>query len=408
MRSLSKAAHAGGALVATGAWLLACSSADDVLTTPVDATPDAAVVAPPADASAPPEPVVDGSPGDAPVEPTPVYGALPPPLDLTNVTPGDWAWFDFPNVTFCRDGSTAGLAVNPSPSGSKKVMFFFEGGGACFDLITCALNNGHVEHKSGGSGGVFDRSNPDNPFADYTYAFVPYCTGDVHAGNKYNGNIANVGAQKFVGYLNSEYFLKKIAATFPNTERLVVTGESAGGFGAAANFLQAVRIFPSIPVNLVDDSGPFMRSPTLPTCLQKRWQDTYGFDGSIIAECGEDCVGKADYLTALAQRVMSKSKSALGLISATGDETIRLFFGFGANNCKGLPSSVSVSAYTEGLADITTQFASYTNFGAFLYEGTNHTVLSGGKFYSTVVDGKSTAQWVRGIVDTDTVSNVGP
>lgn len=31
--------------------------------------------------------------------------------------------------------------------------------------------------------GIFDLSNPENPFRDFTAMFVPYCTGDVHVGD---------------------------------------------------------------------------------------------------------------------------------------------------------------------------------------------------------------------------------
>jgi hypothetical protein len=386
VRRFSNIARASCAFALTGACFLACSSTDSAAVTPIDTTDDDRV-------------------GSTAL--TTDSGPLPPPLDLSGVAPGTWGYFDFPGVTFCRDGSAAGIAVNPSPSGLKKVMFFFEGGGACFDAITCAANGAKVYHKSSPPTGVFDRSNPDNPFADYTHVLVPYCTGDVHAGNKPNGSVANVGPQKFVGYTNTEYFLKKIAATFPDTERLAMTGESAGGFGANANYAQALRIFPSIPVNLVDDSGPFMRSPALATCLQKRWKDVFGFDNSIIAECGADCVGQANYFAAAAKHSMAKATAAAGLISATGDDTIRLFFGYGTANCLGIPISVPVADYKTGLANIKSDLSAY-DFGAFIYGGTNHTVLSGSKFYSTSVGGQSAAQWVRGIVDSDTVSNIGP
>ena len=31
--------------------------------------------------------------------------------------------------------------------------------------------------------GIFDRSNPENPFKDFSVIVVPYCTGDVHIGD---------------------------------------------------------------------------------------------------------------------------------------------------------------------------------------------------------------------------------
>jgi hypothetical protein len=68
-------------------------------------------------------------------------------------------------------------------------MFFFQGGGACFSAETCSFSGNTYETSAGidddpsRAGGVFDTTNPENPFADWSVVFVPYCTGDVHIGN---------------------------------------------------------------------------------------------------------------------------------------------------------------------------------------------------------------------------------
>jgi hypothetical protein len=237
---------------------------------------------------------------------------------------------------------------------------------------------------------------------------VPYCTGDVHAGNNPNASVSGViGTQQFVGYTNTQFFLKKIGATFPDMAQLVVTGASAGGFGAAANYGQALDLFPSIPVYLVDDSGPPMRQPPLAQCLQTEFKTVWGLDKSIHAECGADCAGQTDWLMALAKHSIGRSKYATGLISATADAVISFFWGFGADNCTGL-TSTSASDYAAGLQDVETQLAADKNFGAYLYGGTNHTVMEGDLFYSSVDGGQSIAQWVGGIVGANQVTNVGP
>lgn len=342
--------------------------------------------------------------GQASADAQPDGGAGTTPLDTSSMTPGQWRWFDFES-TLCRDGSAAGFSVNLGASGAKKVLFFLDAGGACFNPETCATNPDRVLAKSA-SRGVFDRANSANPFADYTHVFVSYCTGDIHSGNEPNGSIGGV-PQKFVGYTNIEHFLQKIAATFPGTERLVMSGISAGGFGATLNYGQARRIFPSIPINLIDDSGPFMRDPRLAHCLQEKWRTAWGLDRSVLAECGADCAGKPDFLAAAAKHWVSTTQNATGLISATGDETIRYFYGFGANDC-GQAEGVSAELYAAGLQDIRAQLAEHDNFGTFFYEGTGHTLLSSDKFYSTTIQGKSVASWAREIVQSDAVSNVGP
>ncbi len=352
----------------------------------------------------------EGSPPDASAsgDASTEAGPATPPIDVSVLEPGVWSWFQFPN-TVCRDGSQTGFSVNVSPSGSKKIMFFLEGGGACFDELSCAGNLSHVQSTSVSTGGVFDRTNDENPFEEYTMVDVPYCTGDVHAGNNPDGGVGGQ-KQQFVGYPNTGYFLRKIAASFPDTEALVFAGSSAGGFGVAANYGQALAAFPSIPVFLLDDSGPFMRQPPLAHCLQSEFANVWGLDRSVLAECGADCEGQDDWMLALARHWVTRSKYATGLISATGDGTISLFWGFGANDCTSpIPLPISAADFAAGLTDIETQMEPDENFGAYLYGGSNHTVLEDGLFYSTTVDGGgSIAQWARTLVEANQVTNVGP
>ncbi|MBX3197831.1 MAG: hypothetical protein KF894_06775 [Labilithrix sp.] len=375
----------------------ACSSSDEGGGGPGAGAgaPDATAVGP--DGGAPGDgPGASGDGGDA--------GATAP-LDLSAVQDRTWAWFDIPGAV-CRDGSPAGFGLNLS-SPSKKLMLFLQGGGACFNSQTCAGNPSSVGAKSA-SGGIFSRSNTENPVADWNHVFVPYCTGDVHAGNNPDGNVAGVGPQKFVGYANMELFLAKLAATFPDTAQILVTGTSAGGFGAAANYGHTLRWFPSIPVNLVNDSGPLMRQPPLARCLQDQWKTMWKLDTTVIAECGASCANQPDFLMAASKHwAATKSTLAQGLISATGDTTIRTFYGFGASECTSF-GLVSEANFSAGLTDIRAESAAYANFGTYTYGGTRHTLLGADAFYSTTVGSKTVAAWVKDIVDENTVTNVGP
>ena len=251
--------------VSIGGLIAACSSGDD-----------AAGAAPGADAQA--DPAGDPGPGG---DRGSVTGRA---LDVSRVPARTWTWFDIPGA-FCRDGSPAGFGLNLDPA-SRKTVFFLEGGGACFDAVTCAGNPANITSKSM-SGGIFDRTIAANPVAEWNQVYVPYCTGDVHSGNNPDGTVAGVGRQRFVGYANTRIFLETLAATFPDTARLLVTGASAGGFGAAANYGQAVRIFPSIPVNLVDDAGPLMRQPPLARCLQETWKTLWKLEADLLDVAGD-------------------------------------------------------------------------------------------------------------------------
>lgn len=327
-------------------------------------------------------------------------------LDLTNVKDKSWTYFTIAGAT-CRDGSPAGFSLNRN-SASNKFVLYLDGGGACFNAATCSQNPSKVSRKSA-SAGIFDRTNAKNPVADWNQIFVPYCTGDVHIGANPNGSVPGVGKQKFVGYTNVGAFLKTIAATFPSASQVLLTGTSAGGFGATGNFKQTAKAFPKARVNLVDDSGQPMRAPALAQCLQAQWRSAWGLDNSVIASCGADCKGTPDFVLAMSKNnAKSYPGFAQGLVSATQDTTIRQFFGFGASSCTAY-AAVSGQVFKSGLLDVRTQHASLSNFGLYAYESSNHTLLNKTTYYSTSLgSAKSPAAWVGDIVDKNVVTQVGP
>lgn len=131
----------------------------------------------------------------------------------------------------CSDGSEYSFwsrAADPA-----KVVFMLEGGGACFDAGTCDLETGAFAVTTGpeddpnDAEGIFDLSNPENPFADYSFVFVPYCTGDVHLGNNVNEYAPGLTINH-VGMVNGMAAVDYLAANFPDAAEVVVVGESAG------------------------------------------------------------------------------------------------------------------------------------------------------------------------------------
>src|SRR5215831_3475391 len=214
---------------------------------------------------------------------------------ITGLQPEKWTWVPFADAK-CRDGSSTGIAINPHPD-SDKLMIFLQGGGACFNAATCADNPssfsaadfaaldvpacGSQEEVPHGcisvNNGILDRTNPANPVKDWSYVFVPYCTGDVHGGNNPAGTVAGIaGTQQFVGYFNMGLYLARLLPTFPGITRVLLTGVSAGGFGSVAAYGPVSRAFPSAQVDMLDDSGPPMSAPYFAACLQDLQRQTWG------------------------------------------------------------------------------------------------------------------------------------
>jgi len=239
---------------------------------------------------------------------------------------------------------------------------------------------------------------------------VPYCTGDVHAGNNPAGSVSGVsGTQQFVGYTDMQQYLARLVPTFPSATQIVFSGASAGGFGAAANYTQAARAFSPIHVDMLDDSGPLMEDPYLASCLQDQIRQLWGLDSTILADCGADCPDNTNYLLPYLKHVVNASPtSQFGLMDSTDDNTITLFFGFGANNCTGF-GALDEATFTAGLEDIRTQMASSPNWGEFIFGGTQHTAMGDADFYTLQAPdgGVVMSDWVAQLADGG-VSNTGP
>jgi hypothetical protein len=156
----------------------------------------------------------------------------PEPTDAPVVTP-TWETVDAPSDCMCADGSAFHFYLREaSPT---KVLFYLEGGGACFSGDMCKPGSGTYSEtispisKLEDSPGIFDFDNPENPFADYSVVYVPYCTGDVHAGN-ITKDYGNGVVTEHKGFVNASNALDTMIKRFPNTTQLVVAGSSAGSF----------------------------------------------------------------------------------------------------------------------------------------------------------------------------------
>jgi|HubBroStandDraft_2_1064218.scaffolds.fasta_scaffold60742_2 hypothetical protein len=282
-----------------------------------------------------------------------------------SITPG-WNFYQIPGA-ICRDGSQNGIFVRYSsdPSNSNKLMIYFEGGGACLSPHFCDHNPANLNQMfSGGADeqgegfnailldnllsppipqmpwtkGIFDFTNSANPFNGWNQVYIPYCTGDVHFGTNDNGTVATsiVTGGHFVGYNNTQLFVGHIVPTFPNMERVVVAGSSAGGLGAVFNFGMIQDAFTTkVPVTVLDDSAVgFPDTTYMPACLQQEFRTTWGLDSAYPSDCASCFSSDGSGMMNIINYWHAKYKKAkIGLVMSIHDQIFRLFFASGANNC---------------------------------------------------------------------------
>ena len=338
-------------------------------------------------------PAIPDAPGSS-VDATSIDGGAIDATPGMAITAPDqtWTWVPFENA-FCADGSATGIGVNLS-SASSRVLIYFEGGGACWDELTCYTLQTAANFSSGygetnftsestdtsylaAPGGFFDRTAAENPFKDYSYVYVPYCTGDLFAGN----NVATYGAHTAhqVGYENIGAYLHRLVPTFPSAARVDLAGSSTGGFGAALNYSRVQAAFGQTRVDLIDDSGTFMPESIVaesgtPT-IETTWRTAWNLAATLPAGC-TSCTTALDAIYAFNATTFPSHSQAL--LSYTQDSVLPSLYG------------ITTQQFTTGLGDeISTEFAPINaNLKTFEFAGAGHVLF----FSPTLTTGTTSLQ----------------
>jgi cysteine-rich repeat protein len=323
-------------------------------------------------------------------------------VELLDPPPLEWTYVEVPG-TRCMNGSTAGFGVSHNPD-SSNVMIYLEGGGACFS-DACDFTAFAIPFLPP-SDGIFNRNNDTNPVNDWTMIYVPYCTGDIHSGDA--EQMLGGQLRQFRGYSNITKYLEQWVPSFP-AERVLLTGISAGGFGAGLNATQVADAYgDQVELTVIDDSGPPLSNDVIPPCLQTLFRETWNLDGTVLADCA--ACDPNNFAAGLIDHVLTNYPDVrFGVFSNTSDAIISTYMGAGWgngqwDNCDGVPLPVPALTYAEDLLAI--RALHETEASSFYVLGFGHTVLRLG-YEFTVVDGTSVPEWVADVLEGQ-ISHVGP
>jgi hypothetical protein len=324
------------------------------------------------------------------------------PLDV----PADGAWhFVEIDGMACNGGAPSGVGVR-RVEGAQRLVLYFKGGGACFNNLTCSFTSPLMltgdDAMAANPEGVLDFSRDDNPFIDANVVYVPYCTGDVHAGVL--GEQTPPGVVEpwnFVGHDNVLAALDRVVPTFADVEHLVVLGTSAGGLGALINFPFIRAGWPETDTLLIDDSGVILPDAYLDPCLQTQLRDTWGLSGLLPSAC-EGCARQSGGgLSTLFEYLPDTYPEVrFALIASNEDQILRLFYGFGNDGCAmsaGLPD-LGTDRYHDGLSALYTDSLD-GRFVLYEIDSETHTWSTTPAFYTTTSGGVTMAEWFATVLD---------
>jgi hypothetical protein len=177
---------------------------------------------------------------------------------------GEWRFVRTRGKTRCAHGGRFGFWTRLADL--RKLLVYFEGGGGCFSYETCAPGSRwfdpvvNEEDDPVHFGGIFELTNPDNPFRGWSMVMIPSCTGDVFVGS--TDHTYREGRKSVTihhrGWFNGEAAVRWAFRHVPRPERVLVTGTSAGSVGSAFHAPGIVDRYGAVRTSQLGDSLAFV------------------------------------------------------------------------------------------------------------------------------------------------------
>jgi len=297
---------------------------------------------------------------------------------------------------------------------SKNLVVYFEGGGACWDNLTCSFPIGsglpspapqfYVSQIAPGTNpanysGMFDQANPANPVKDWSIVYIPYCTGDIHTGSA-TKQYVNAGNPflpasyniQHRGFDNFMVVLDWIRKNFDAPKSILVTGSSAGGYGASANFPYIADSYPNAHMYVLADASQGVSTPAFDTGNPGRnsWNPQlpqWIFGAPPTSVPSSELLRRAT--EAYPHAKVSQFTTALDDVQVAFYGVMKAFYGPG-----GACPNPAVDWNQQMLGTLTSYGDETRNFRYYLADGTYHTIMRSPLFYTESSAGIDYSSWL--------------
>lgn len=332
------------------------------------------------------------------------YGEVLPAGEWIRITPEPITFGGRTITPTCSEAPGADPAYSfwVRRGASDRLVIFFDGGGACWDDLTCSVpwlatgrsDDGFYKAEilpndnPNRFGGLFALNNPRNPVRDWSFVYVPYCTGDVHLGsNTARYRDVDTGDEFSIQHRGGDNFrviLNWVRRHMEAPQQLLVAGSSAGAYGAVGHYIRIRTAFPQARAMLFGDAGQGVTTPEFYDLRNARW----GYAPPRALRMGIT----PQETDSVARLAALYPEDRFAQFTTANDRTQSAFYALMgvANACE---------AWSEKMSRDLTVRQQAQNFRSYVAAGDAHTILRAPGFYAETSGGEVFVDWFAALLN---------
>ena len=330
------------------------------------------------------------------------YAAIP--NEWTKITPGPTNYMGRDLTPICSGfpGTNPTFSFFVKGGNVNNLVVYFQGGGACWSAQTCIVAPVFYPDVTDADNpanykGIFDFSNPNNPFKDWSFVFIPYCTGDIHWGSNDWVYKYATGKQWTIhhrGFDNFLVVLQWIKENFRNPREIFVTGSSAGSYGAIGGFPWIKRVYPISKVSVLGDAGMGISPSEYGVQAQLVWNVQRP---EWIFGKNPESIPTPDFWKILLEHY---PRDKFAEFTTAWDMTQTYFYNLILKTVGVSTDEANVCADWHAKMLVTVDYKQeQPNYRSYIAAGTPHTILASPTFYTENSAGISFLDWVNAMLD---------
>jgi len=214
--------------------------------------------------------------------------------------------------------------------------------------------------------GILNRDLPVNPVEDWNVGYVPYCDGSLFAGDVDIDDDGDGEIDRYHrGLLNLSVALDAIHSQFPEPERVLVVGSSAGAYGTVLGAMLTRSVYPEAPIDVVADGGIGLGLPGQPWFIRSMLEE-WGI-AKLVPDSCENCF-EDGHVTAVTSWALDRDPQmrVFGITSLQDFIIGQMFLG------------LSGAEYEAAVRSETAEMVAGHNgqYHRFVFAGSKHTTVS--------------------------------